>query len=391
MAAINEQRFHSLKDDKGMKKGLARGLVGLAVAAALAWAGTATAQGAAAPVAKVAPAVTAAAAAPAVTAAPNAAEIAATTPGATAATPTAATPALDPAVAGYERMAPTPGVGMPVPQGYNIQQQFTPIGQEAKALLEQILNPLIAAISVFVLGLMGYVMFRYRSSAVATPSTTTHNFTIEVIWTLVPALLLLLIAFPSFRLLANQYDPPEADITVKVTGYQWYWGYEYPDHGGISFDSVMLNEKDAKAGGEPYQLAVDNRLVVPAGKTVKVLVTAADVLHSFAVPSFWVKMDAVPGKVNETWFKVDRPGVYYGQCSELCGTKHGFMPIAIEVLPEEDFRRWVRMKQAEDGIEPTGPGIALASPAPAAAAPVAAAAPAVPPSAPPAAAPAPAA
>jgi cytochrome c oxidase subunit 2 len=207
---------------------------------------------------------------------------------------------------------------------------------------------------------MLWVIFRYRSAAVETPSTTTHNFTIEVVWTLLPAVILLGIAFPSFRLLANQYNPPKADITVKVTGYQWYWGYEYPDYGGISFDSVPLTKEEATANGEPYLLGVDNRLVVPAGKTVKVLVTAADVLHSFAVPSFWVKMDAVPGRTNETWFKVDRPGVYYGQCSELCGTKHGFMPIAVEVLPEEDFKRWVRLKQQQDGIDPTGPGIAVA-------------------------------
>jgi cytochrome c oxidase subunit 2 len=276
---------------------------------------------------------------------------------------------MDSALAGYDRMAPTPGIGMPVPKGIAIQDQFTPIGQEAKFLLENILNPLIAFISVFVLALMAWVVVRYRSAAVETPSTTTHNFTIEVVWTLIPALILLAIAFPSFRLLANQYNPPKADITVKVTGYQWYWGYEYPDYGGISFDSVMLSKADAEKNGEPYQLAVDNRIVVPAGKTVKLLITAADVLHSFAMPSFWVKMDAVPGRINETWFKVDRPGVYYGQCSELCGTKHGFMPITVEVLPEEDFKRWVRMKQQQDGIEPTGPGIAVAS----AAAPVAAA------------------
>jgi cytochrome c oxidase subunit 2 len=262
-------------------------------------------------------------------------------------------------MAGYERTKPTPGIGMPVPKGINLQQQFTPVGLEAKSMVENILNPVMGGISVFVLALMLYVVVRYRAAANPTPSSTTHNFTIEVVWTLIPALVLLLIAFPSFRLLANQYSPPKADLTVKVTGYQWYWGYEYPDYGGISFDSVQLSEADAKKAGEPYMLEVDNRLVVPAGATVKVLVTAADVLHSFAMPSFWVKMDAVPGKINETWFKVDRPGVYYGQCSELCGTKHGFMPIAIEVLLPEDFKRWVRMKQAQDGIEPTGPGIAL--------------------------------
>lgn len=342
-----------------MTKGWASGLKTAAVVAALMMAGAAPAQEAApAPAAAATPEVAAPAAPPAP------ADVAAT-----AAAPAAAP--MDSALAGYERMAPTPGIGMPVPKGIAIQDQFTPIGQEAKFLLENILNPLIAIISVFVLALMIWVVVRYRSAAVETPSTTTHNFTIEVVWTLIPALILLAIAFPSFRLLANQYDPPKADITVKVTGYQWYWGYEYPDYGGISFDSVMLSEADAKKNGEPYQLAVDNRIVVPAGKTVKLLITAADVLHSFAVPSFWVKMDAVPGRINETWFKVDRPGVYYGQCSELCGTKHGFMPIAVEVLPEEDFKRWVRMKQQQDGIEPTGPGIAVAAAAPAPATPVA--------------------
>ncbi len=347
-----------------MTKGWASGLKTAAIVAAFMIAGTAPAQEAPAPA--TAPAV----AAP--TAPPAPADVA---------TAPAAAP-MDSALVGYERMAPTPGVGMPVPKGIAVQEQFTPIGQEAKFLLEKILNPLIAIISVFVLVLMGYVVVRYRSAAVETPSTNTHNFTIEVIWTLVPALILLAVAFPSFRLLANQYDPPKADVTIKVTGYQWYWGYEYPDYGGISYDSVMLSKADAEKNGEPYQLAVDNRIVVPAGKTVKVLVTAADVLHSFAVPSFWVKMDAVPGRINETWFKVDRPGVYYGQCSELCGTKHGFMPIAVEVLSEEDFKRWVRLKQQQDGIEPTGPGIAIAAPAAPAAAPVSTAALAAPAAAP---------
>lgn len=338
-----------------MTKGWAAGLKGLAIATALAFAGTTMAQEAA----------------PAPAAAPVAA--AATTAAAPAAIPPAAPAAAaisdaaqqhvatqSDALAGYERMAPTPGIGMPVPKGIAIQEQFTPIGQEAQFMLEKILNPIIGVITVFVLGLLIWVVIRYRSSAVEAPSNTTHNFTIEVVWTLLPAVILLGVAFPSFRLLANQYNPPKADVTVKVTGYQWYWGYEYPDYGGISFDSVPLTKEEAEKNGEPYLLGVDNRLVVPAGATVKVLVTAADVLHSFAIPSFWVKMDAVPGRINETWFKVDRPGVYYGQCSELCGTKHGFMPIAIEVLPEEDFKRWVRLKQQQDGIDPTGPGIAVA-------------------------------
>lgn len=261
------------------------------------------------------------------------------------------------AAEGYTRMAPTPGIGQPVDRGIALQTPVTPIGVEAHKLMNLFLNPVIFAISIFVLGLMFWVMWRYRAAANPEPSRTTHNLKLEVIWTAVPALILLVIAVPSFRLLANQYDPPKADITIKVTGYQWYWGYEYPDYGDISFDALPLDKEAAAREGVPYLLDTDNRLVVPAGKTVKVLITAADVLHSWAVPSFWVKMDAVPGRINETWFKVDRPGVYYGQCSELCGTKHGFMPIAVEVLPEEEFKAWVRMRQRADGIAPTGPGI----------------------------------
>ncbi len=314
-----------------MKTGLAMGMKGLAIATALALAGPSIAQeatNAAAPAAEAAPAAQPA--------------------------------ALPEALAGYTRMQQTPGIGQPIPGGIDLQQQFTPIGREAGGMTAYLLNPVIIGISLLVFVLLAWVVIRYRYSAQEHASRTTHNFTIEVIWTLVPALILLVIAFPSFRLLANQYHPPETDLTIKVTGHQWYWSYEYPDYGDLSFDSVMLDEEDAKKNGDPYLLDVDSRVVVPAGKKVKLLITGADVIHSWAVPSFWVKLDAVPGKINQAWFQVDRPGVYYGQCSELCGVRHGFMPIAVEVLPEEDFKRWVRMKQQEDGIELTGPGIAVA-------------------------------
>lgn len=264
------------------------------------------------------------------------------------------------ALIGYERMMPTPGIGQPIPAGMDVQKPMSPVAEQAAQMLHYVLNPLIFAICALVLGLLVWVILRYRAAANPVPSRTSHNVVIEVVWTLVPAIILLFIAFPSFRLLASQYNPPEADVTIKVTGYQWYWGYEYPDYGGISFDSLPLSKEEAEAEGTPYLLEVDNRIVVPAGKNVKLLITAADVLHSFAVPSFWIKMDAVPGRINESWFRADRPGVYYGQCSELCGTLHGFMPIAIEVLPEEQFRAWVRMRQQADGIDPTGPGIAIA-------------------------------
>jgi cytochrome c oxidase subunit 2 len=205
-------------------------------------------------------------------------------------------------------------------------------------------------ISVFVLALLLYAMVRFRRTANPVPSRNSHNTVIEVIWTLLPVLVLVAIAIPSIRLLRHQYTPPPTDLTVKVTGHQWYWSYELPDY-GVSFDSYMLKEKSdptrqanqrprTDADGPPL-LAVDNRLVIPQGKVVKFIVTADDVIHSFAMPAFWIKQDANPGQLHETWAKVDRQGVYFGQCSELCGARHGFMPIAIEVVPPAQFAQWV--------------------------------------------------
>lgn len=258
-------------------------------------------------------------------------------------------------------MKPTEGIGMPVPKGVHLQEQQTEVGQYGRWMHDSVLLPIITLISLFVLALLLWAIVRYRAGANPNPSKTSHNTAIEVAWTLIPVLILIGIAVPSIRLLAKQYDPPKADLTVKVVGHQWYWTYEYPDAGELSFDSVMLSDEEAAKRGDPRLLGVDNRLVVPAGKVVKLLITADDVIHSFAVPSFWVKMDAVPGRVNETWFKVDRPGVYYGQCSELCGTKHGFMPIAVEVLPEDEYNKWLAAKQAAAGITPPAPAGAEAS------------------------------
>jgi cytochrome c oxidase subunit 2 len=271
-------------------------------------------------------------------------------------------------------VAPTPGIGQPN-GGIHLQAPMTGIAKEAQKLTNNVLNPLMAAVSVFVLILLGWTILRYRAAANPVASKTSHNTTVEVVWTLVPVLILVWIAVPSFRLLANQYSPPKADITIKAIGHQWYWEYEYPDHGGFTFDAVMLTDAESAARGSPKLLDTDNRLVVPVGATVKVLTTAADVMHSFAIPSFWVKMDAVPGRINETWFKVDRPGVYFGQCSELCGTKHAFMPIAVEVVSKERFAEWVAAKQAENGITPpaaaTAEAATPATPAAPAAAPAA--------------------
>ena len=241
--------------------------------------------------------------------------------------------------------------------GEGLQPTVTPIGREAHNLIEGLLNPMMISISVFVLALLGYVMFRFRASKNPVASRTSHNTAIEVAWTLGPVLILAAIAVPSFRLLANQYDPPKAGLTIKATGHQWYWEYNYPDYGDFSFDAIMKSDKEAKATGTPRLLDTDNRVVVPVGVTVKVLTTGADVIHGWTVPAFWVQMDAVPGRINETWFKAERPGLYFGQCYQICGTKHGFMPIAIEVVDRATFLRWIAAKQKENGIKPVGPGI----------------------------------
>ena len=204
---------------------------------------------------------------------------------------------------------------------------------------------LMTAITVFVLGLMVFVMLRFNSKANPNPSSTTHNTLVEVVWTVVAVIILVVIAIPSFRLLYFQRDIPEADMTVKAVGYQWYWGYEYPDHGDFAFDSLMLS--DEERGGQPRLLATDTAMVVPVDTTVRVVVTAADVLHAFAMPAFGLKIDAVPGRLNETWFKAEKTGTFYGQCSELCGIRHAFMPIRIEVVSKEEFAAWVKEAEAE--------------------------------------------
>ena len=215
-----------------------------------------------------------------------------------------------------------------------------------------LLVPIIIAISVFVLFLLVYACIRFRASKNPIPSKRTHNVTVEVLWTLIPCLILIVMAVPSFKILYKQDAIPKADLTIKAIGYQWYWGYEYPDE-NLVFDSYMIEEKDLKAN-QPRLLAVDNEVVVPVGKVVKVLITANDVLHAWALPSFGVKRDAVPGRINETWFKAEKVGTYYGQCSELCGIKHAFMPIAVRVVSEEDYQEWLseaRVKFAKEELE----------------------------------------
>jgi cytochrome c oxidase subunit II len=275
------------------------------------------------------------------------------TPGASAVAPATGAAATPAAGGGFQHAIPTPGIGMPDGR-IGTQDQFTPIGREAAAFHNSWLLALCAIISLFVLGLMIYTMVKFRRSANPTPSRTSHNTVIEVIWTLAPVLILVAIAIPSIRLIRHVYSPPPADLTVKVIGNQWFWTYQYPDNGGFEIVSNMLKEQGDKtiaAGARartdadgPRQLAVDERLVIPAGKVVKFIVTSNDVIHSFAMPAFWIKMDANPGLINETWAKVDRPGVYFGQCSELCGARHGYMPIAIEVVTPERYAQWVASK-----------------------------------------------
>lgn len=268
-------------------------------------------------------------------------------------TPATANPAATEATAtGFTPVLPEKHIGVPIEAGTGIQEQVTEIGRRAATFHNVWLLAICAIISIFVLALLGWTMVRYRRGANPTPSRTSHNTLIEVIWIAIPVLILVGMAVPSFRLLYDQYTPPPADVTIKVVGNQWFWTYSYPDHGGFEVVSNMLKEKaDVKPGDRfrtdadgPPLLAVDERLVIPANKTVKFLVTSTDVIHAFWVPAFWSKIDANPGQVNEIWAKVDRPGVYFGQCTELCGARHAYMPIAVEVVPEAQFNAWVAAK-----------------------------------------------
>jgi cytochrome c oxidase subunit 2 len=295
-----------------------------------------------------------------------------------AATTAPATAAAQPAA---QVTPPTPGIG--VPDGRRgIQDQVTDLGREAQGFHDGPLLILCAVISLFVLLLLGYTMVRFRRGAHPTPSRNSHNTLLEIVWTLVPVLILVGIAIPSIQLLRHQYSPPKADLTVKVIGNQWYWTYQYPDNGDLEIVSNMLKEKSEVKPGERFRtdadgpplLAADERMVIPVGKVVKFIVTSNDVIHSFGVPALWQKMDANPGQLNETWAKVDRPGVYFGQCSELCGARHGYMPIVIEAVSPAKFAAWVASKGGTmPGARPAAaPDSTGASPVSAAAVPAAA-------------------
>jgi len=238
-------------------------------------------------------------------------------------------------------------LGIPKDFQINFQNAATSNMEDIVWFHNWFLFPIITAITLFVMFLLIYVVFRYNAKRNPVPSRTTHNTLIEVIWTVLPILILAIIAVPSFRILYTQQTIPQnADMTIKVTGYQWYWGYEYPDHSDIAFDSLPL-EGSELTDDKIRLLSVDNPLVVPANKVIRVQVTGGDVIHNWAMPSFGIKTDAVPGRLNETWFKVEEPGIYYGQCSELCGTRHAFMPIEVHVLAEEDFNIWLQKAKIE--------------------------------------------
>ena len=242
--------------------------------------------------------------------------------------------------------------GHPEPWQLGLQAGVTPVMRDI-IWFHDFLLWLIAAITLFVLVLLAIVVVKFNAKANPVPSRTTHNTTIEVIWTVVPVLILVAIAVPSFRLLFLQLNVPKADVTIKATGKQWFWTYTYPDD-KFEFDSIMVQEKDLKPG-QPRLLAVDNEVVVPVNKVVRVQTTGADVIHAFAVPSFGIKIDAIPGRINETWFKANKEGMYYGQCSELCGKDHAFMPIAVRVVSDSAYTAWLdeaKKKFATDDSAP---------------------------------------
>ncbi len=234
----------------------------------------------------------------------------------------------------------------PVPWGLGLQPAASPVMRDIHVFHDWLLLPIITVVTIIVMALLAYVMVKFNAKANPTPAKFTHNVLVEVVWTAIPVLILIVIAIPSFRLLYKEdVTPANVDLTVKVTGHQWYWSYEYPDQEGIAFQSLMLTKEEAEAAGKPYLLATDTQVVVPVNKVVRLQITAADVIHSWALPALGVKMDAVPGRLNEAWFKAEREGTFYGQCSEICGIKHAFMPIEVKVVSQAEFDAWISQQQ----------------------------------------------
>jgi cytochrome c oxidase subunit 2 len=236
-------------------------------------------------------------------------------------------------------------LGQPAPWEYKLQEAASPV-METITSFHNVLLWIITIITLFVLGLLVAIVVKFNAKANPVPSKTTHNTLIEVAWTLLPVLILVGIAVPSFRLLFEELDVPKADLTIKATGKQWYWSYAYPDNGKFEFDSLMAADK------MPRLLGVDNEMVVPVNKVVRIQTTGADVIHSFSIPAFGIKIDAIPGRLNETWFKATKLGMFYGQCSQLCGKDHAFMPIAVRVVSDQEFAAWVTTAQKKYAAVP---------------------------------------
>ena len=237
-------------------------------------------------------------------------------------------------------------LGVPTNWGIDLQNPITDVAQNVYDL-HVFVNIIITLITLFVLALLVWVCFRYSEKNNKSPSKTVHNTIIEILWTAIPVLILVVISIPSFKLLYKQDVIPEPDLTIKAIGYQWYWGYEYQDHGNFAYEAFMLQSEDEVEDNKPFKrmLTTDTKVVVPVNKIVRVQVTAADVLHSWAVPALGVKTDAIPGRLNETWFKADKTGIFYGMCSELCGVNHQSMPIEIHVVTDSEFTAWVAESQ----------------------------------------------
>ena len=243
----------------------------------------------------------------------------------------------------FVQVSPAFANGIPQPWQMGFQEAASPMKERVEAFHNELLV-IITVITVFVTALLAYTCIRFRKKANPIPSKTTHNTLIEIIWTAIPVLILVVIAIPSIRLLYYMDRVEKPDMTLKVIGYQWYWGYVYPDQGDIAFDSYIIKDADLKPG-QIRLLDVDNEVVLPVGKNIRVIVTGNDVIHAWAVPALGIKKDAVPGRLNETWLSITKPGVYYGQCSELCGTGHGFMPIKIRAVEPAEFDAWVASKK----------------------------------------------
>ena len=226
------------------------------------------------------------------------------------------------------------GLGQPTPWQLGLQDSASPVMEQIASFHNYVLW-IVTAITIFVLALLLIIIIRFNASANPTPSRTTHNTLLEIMWTIVPVAILMCIAVPSFRLLFTELDVPPVDLTIKATGKQWYWSYAYPDNGKFEFDSLLAQDK------KPRLLGVDNEMVVPVNKVIRIQTTGADVIHSFAIPAFGIKIDSIPGRLNETWFKATKVGMFYGQCSELCGKDHAFMPIAVRVVNDQEFASWV--------------------------------------------------